>query len=37
MGKRRLHHPREMKIDPNFVPCEERVGDEFYPNGIFVK
>ncbi len=32
---RKLHHPREIKIDPSFTPCEAKEGDEIYPNGIF--
>ena len=32
---RKPHHPRHMKPDPNFVPCEVRDNDEIFPNGFF--
>ncbi len=32
---RKKHHPREIKIDPSFTPCDAKEGDEIYPNGIF--
>ncbi len=32
---KRLHHEREMKTDPGFVPCELKPGDECWRAGIF--
>ncbi len=32
---RKPHHPRHIKPDPNFVPCEVRDNDEIFPNGFF--
>ncbi len=33
--KRKQHHKREMKIDPNFIPCELQYEEECYRNGFF--
>lgn len=33
--KRKQHHEREMKIDPNFIPCELQYEEEYYANGFF--
>ncbi len=32
---KRLHHEREMKTEPGFVPCELNPGDECWRAGIF--
>ncbi len=35
MRRRKCHHEREMKIDPDFVPCELQYEEECYANGFF--
>ncbi len=35
MKKLTNHHKREMKIDPDFIPCELQVEEECFRNGIF--
>ncbi len=33
--RRKQHHEREMRIDPNFIPCEQKDEEECYANGFF--
>lgn len=33
--RRKQHHKREMKIDPDFVPCKLQDEEECYANGFF--
>ncbi len=33
--RRKQHYKREMKVDPDFVPCELQVEEECYRNGFF--
>ncbi len=35
MRRKLQHHEREMKIDPNFIPCELQYDEECYANGFF--
>ena len=36
MAKKKSARPRALTLNPGFVPCTIEVGEEYFPNGIFV-